>query len=66
MLILYAKSSCHPKYLYYLNPSHASFDDDSNFFRHAEEPLPPTSAQPFEGIEGPLSFLMIFQVSESS
>lgn len=64
--ILCFKSSCHPKYLYYFNPSHVSFDDDSNFFRRAEEPLPAISARPFEGIERPLSFLMIFQVSESS
>ena len=47
------------------NPFHASFDDDRNFFKHAEEPLSAISAKPFEDIQEFLSVLMIFETSES-
>lgn len=42
------------------NPLHASFDDNPNIFKHAEEPLSAISAKPFEDIQEFLSVLMIF------
>ena len=47
------------------NPFHASFDDNPNIFKHAEEPLSAISAKPFEDIQEFLSVIMIFQTSES-